>query len=94
MSKTLWKVLRRQRKQRLEQDMESLISKRSGLGHLKQLQGRHMGTERIIGVRDRDDDLQRDPEHITTGFAQFYEGLYAETEGHSIQSSESSGAAA
>jgi hypothetical protein len=82
LSKQLWKALRRQRRQRIEEDIDRLAQEGGGLKKLKGLMQKQSGTQRIARIKDKDGELQLDPDHIAEVFAYFYEDLYREMEGH------------
>ena len=79
LSKQVWKELRKQCRQRMGEEIEALSQKGRGLGNLLQILQKLAGVERVMGVRDNDGRLQKDPGKITEMFAKFYEDLYMET---------------
>ena len=79
LSKQVWKALRKQRRQRMGEEMDALAQKRRGLSSLRQILQKQAGVQRAMGVRDNDGGLQKDPGKTTEMFAKFYEDLYTET---------------
>jgi hypothetical protein len=63
----------------MSEEMDALAQKGRGLGRLRQILQKQGGIERVMGVRDNDGELQKDPGKITEVFAKFYEDLYTET---------------
>ena len=79
--KRLWKALRTQRQIKLQEDID-FASTGVGIKRLKQTNCRRRGDERITNMRGKEDKLQSQPEHSCEVFAQFYEDIYRESEGH------------
>ena len=55
LSKAIWKALRRQRRQRADEEFEVLANKGSGLNKLRQALQKRAGIARTIGMRDKDE---------------------------------------
>ena len=83
LSKKLWKALRKQRRQRAEEDIDALTRLGGGLGKLRQTMQKRVGTKRVTGIRDNDGHMHTDPETMSEVFALFYEDLYRELGGAS-----------
>jgi hypothetical protein len=83
LSKKLWKALRKQRRQRAEEDIDALTRPGGGLGKLRQTMQKRVGTKRVTGIRDNDGHMHTDPETMSEVFALFYKDLYRELGGAS-----------
>jgi hypothetical protein len=78
LSKKLWKLLRRERRQRHDDEFVRLANQGAGFSKLKQHQSRQSGIGRINSIRNSDGVVCNGQESICEVFAKFYEDLYSE----------------
>ena len=78
LSKQLWKLLRRERRQRHGEEFVRLANQGAGLSKLKQHQSRQSGIGRINSIRNSDEVVCNGQESICEVFAKLYEDLYSE----------------
>jgi hypothetical protein len=76
LSKQLWKALRRQRRQRTDEEIRHVAERGAGLNKLRRTLQQQAGRDRITQVRDDDGTLHKDPGSVCEVFAKFYEELY------------------
>ena len=79
LSKKIWKALRKQRRERLDENLGALAEAGSGLSSLKRLLGKTSGVARITSVLDTAGNEQTEESSIGEAFASFYEDLYRDT---------------
>jgi hypothetical protein len=84
ISKQLWKALRRQRRQRVEEDIDDLARTGAGRKKMKLLLQKQSGVQQISKILNKDGELQHDPSDMAEVFAQFYEYLYKELGGRNV----------
>jgi len=78
----LWRALRKQRRQALENDLVDLAKAGLGLSRLKRLEERHKGRQLISSIRDTSGHLCTNPDEISEAFATFYEELFEDVNAH------------
>ena len=84
LSKELWRALRRQRRRRAQDEIDSLTRQGVGINKLRRVQQRRAGVQRMTAVTNGAGELKTDPSDIAEVFALFYEDLYKEMEGRSL----------
>ena len=71
LSKDLWRALRRQRRNRAQEQLDALARDGAGLKRLRSFQQQEKGRKRITGVLDRNGNSKTDPDDMCEVFAQF-----------------------
>ena len=75
LSKKVWRALRRQRRQRLEDELESMAARGSDIKALNRLPAGQNGVPRVNAIKDKSGEIHYNPDSICEVFAKFYEDL-------------------
>ena len=74
-------TLRKERRERLDKELETMAEAGSGLGSLKRLWVKQAGSARITCITDAAGNEHSDQDSICEAFAAFYEELYRDADG-------------